>query len=83
MTFSEAYGSIAADAGRMLDQAREQQTTQQLLLSQARNLRQEAAGVSLDEEAANLIAFQRGYQATAELVRVLNQLTETTINLIR
>lgn len=83
MTFSQAYGDIAAKAGAALDQAREEETTNQMLLSQARNLRQQASAVSLDEEAANLIAFQRGYQATAEVVRVLNEITETTINLLR
>lgn len=83
LTFSQAYGNIASDVGGRLDQSREEENTQQLLLSQARTLRQDAQGVSLDEEAANLMAFQRGYQATAEVVRVLNQLTETTINLLR
>ncbi|MCC6590838.1 MAG: flagellar hook-associated protein FlgK [Bryobacterales bacterium] len=83
LTFSQAYGRIASDVGGELEQSRDEENTQQLLLSQAKTLRQDAQGVSLDEEAANLMAFQRGYQATAEVVRILNSLTETTINLLR
>jgi flagellar hook-associated protein 1 FlgK len=83
LTFSQFYGFLAAKAGRWLSEAKAQEQTQSLLVTQARSVRAEASGVSLDEEAANLIAFQRGYQATAELIRVLNSLTETTINIIR
>ena len=54
-----------------------------LLLAQARNLRATETEVSINEEAANLVAFQRQYEANAELIRILNSLTETTINLIR
>lgn len=83
LTFSQSYGYNAGKAGRWLAEARAQEHTQGSLLTQAQNLRSDASGVSLDEEAANLIAFQRAYQATAELIRVLNSLTETTINIIR
>jgi len=83
LTFSLSYGYVAGKAGRWLTDSRAQERTHESLLTQAQNLRSDASGVSLDEEAANLIAFQRSYQATAELIRVLNSLTETTINIIR
>jgi flagellar hook-associated protein 1 FlgK len=83
LTFSQSYGYVAGKAGRWLNESRAQESTHSSLLTQAQNLRADASGVSLDEEAANLIAFQRAYQATAELIRVLNSLTETTINIIR
>ncbi|MBI4890037.1 MAG: hypothetical protein HY821_05375, partial [Acidobacteria bacterium] len=36
-----------------------------------------------DEEAIVLMQFQRAYQASAQLVKTLNEMTETTINMIR
>ena len=82
-TFTQFYGGIAGVTGRALKGAREDEQTQSQLLSQARNIREADSGVSLDEEAANLIAFQRQYQANAEMLRVLNSLTETTVDLLR
>jgi flagellar hook-associated protein 1 FlgK len=82
-SFTEFYGALARNVGRSLESAREDLNTNQQLLLQARTLRQESSGVSLDEEAILLIQFQRAYQATARLVMILNDLTETTINLLR
>ena len=53
------------------------------MTAQARTLRDTASGVSLDEQAINLIEFQRSYQATARVLTVLSDLTQTTIDLIR
>ncbi len=82
-SFSQFYGQTAALAGRDAANAKEDERTQGHLLSQAKSLREDLSGVSLDEEAANLVEFQRSYQASAELVRILNSLTETTLNLLR
>jgi flagellar hook-associated protein 1 FlgK len=53
------------------------------IYSQAKAIRQEAQGVSLDEEAAQLIQAQRAYQAAAQLFRILNEITDAAINLGR
>ena len=80
---SQFYGSLAGRIGRSLANSRNDESSQAVLLSQARNIRAAGSGVSIDEEAANLVAFQRQYEANAELIRILNSLTETTINIIR
>lgn len=82
-TVSQFYGNMAGQVGRTLANTRDDENTQALLLAQAKSMRAEESEVSLDEEAANLIAFQRQYEANGELVRILNELTETTINIIR
>lgn len=82
-TYTQFFGEVAGNVGRSLGQAREEQETQGLLLSQARNLRAEVTEVNLNEEATKVIAFQRQYEANAELVRVLNSLTETLVGLLR
>ena len=42
-----------------------------------------STGVSLDEEFTNLIRFQRGFQAAAQLINVSNVLLDDLIGLIR
>jgi len=44
------------------------------------NQRSSVSGVDLDEEATNLMAFQRGYQASARFINVIDQLTNQLIN---
>ncbi len=82
-TFAGYYAAITADFGRELSGAKQNQDTAQQLVVQAQTMRQEESGVSLDEEAARLIEFQRSYQATAKLVSVLDDLTQTLIDMIR
>ena len=83
LSFSEYFGATAASFGRDLSNATSDTESQQTLLDQAKGYRQEISGVSLDQEAAELIQYQRAYQASAELFRVLNELTDTTLNLLR
>jgi flagellar hook-associated protein 1 FlgK len=38
------------------------------------------AGVNLDEEAANMVKFQRAYQASARMMTALDEMLNTIIN---
>ena len=81
-TFIQFYGNLAGRAGQDIADARYGKDSQTQLLQQAQNLRSQTSSVNLDEEAAKLIQFQRSYQAAAKLVTVLDQLTQTAINII-
>jgi flagellar hook-associated protein 1 FlgK len=83
LTYTEFYGEMVSRVGDEVNQAREQRDTGTQLVSQARNLRNEVSAVSLDEEAITLMQFQRAYQATSQMIRVLSDLTGEAINLIR
>jgi flagellar hook-associated protein 1 FlgK len=82
-TFTEFYGQLASRVGYGLASARDNEAMQKSLVVQARALRQEQSGVSLDEEAASLIAFQRSYEAMAQMIRVLDEMTAEVINIMR
>ena len=41
------------------------------------------SGVSIDEESVNLLQFQRQYQASARLISVVDELTQTLIGLLQ
>lgn len=80
-TFAERYGNLAAGMGRDLEASRDNASTQASLLNQARALREDEQMVSLDEEAAQLIQFQRAYQAAARMFQILNEMTIALVNI--
>lgn len=82
-SFVEFYGDLAARIGRELATARDNRDFRSQTVAQARSLRQQLSGVSLDEEAVRLVEFQRAYQANARLITTLNDLLDTTLSLIR
>lgn len=51
-------------------------------IQQLETKRESVSGVSLDEEMANLIAFQRAYQASARVVNVVDELMRTVLEMI-
>jgi flagellar hook-associated protein 1 FlgK len=77
------FGRVSASAGRDLAETAKEAESRQQLLSQARNLRAQVSGVSLDEEAIRMVEFQRAYQAAARMVTVLDEITEMAVNLGR
>jgi flagellar hook-associated protein 1 len=81
--FTEFYAGLASKVGREVGAAKDGSELQTQLVAQARTLREQSSGVSLDEEAVTLIQFQRAYQAAAKLISVLDSLTETTVNLVQ
>jgi flagellar hook-associated protein 1 FlgK len=82
MTFTDAYSSLASQVGQSLNTATQDQTTQQDLLDQARSTRSDTEGVSLDVEATKMIEYQRSYQATAHMVTILNDLTQSVMDML-
>jgi flagellar hook-associated protein 1 FlgK len=82
LSYSQFFGQIAANVGSLLDTATNGQTVQQSLVSQAKTMQQQYEGVSLDEEAAILMQFQRSYEATSKFLTILDNLTETVINML-
>jgi flagellar hook-associated protein 1 FlgK len=82
-TFTEFYGEISGKLGNDLRSARQDEQSSALLLSQAWYLRDQESAVDRNEEAASLIEYQRAYQATAQLVRTLDEMTEVVMTLLR
>ncbi len=50
------------------------------LVTALQNQRDRISGVDLDEEASSMINFQRGYQASARFISVINELTDQLVN---
>ena len=82
-TIGSYYASLVADVGTQTQQAAWGQDFHEAVLQQLSDRRESLSGVSLDEEAANLMQFQRAYEASARLVRVADELLLTILGMIR
>jgi flagellar hook-associated protein 1 FlgK len=80
-SFSSIYGSIVSDAGKSVQSLNDALTTQQAILSQAQTQRDAVSGVSLDEEAINMLQFQKSYEAAARFLKIADEMTQTILSL--
>ncbi len=83
VTFQELYGSMVAQAGVINNQANENLNIEKSLRQEAISYKDNISGVNLDEEAADLLRYQQAYQASAQLVKVADDLFQILINSIR
>ena len=79
-TFDDYYASMIGSLGIESRQATQMATNQTALVDHLTARRESASGVNLDEEAAQLIRFQRAYQAAARGITALDELLSMTIN---
>ncbi len=77
--FEELIGGIARESAQAQSAYGTARTVADQIDAQISSIR----GVSLDEEMANLVRFQRSFQAAARALSVFDQITEDLINLIR
>jgi two-component system, OmpR family, copper resistance phosphate regulon response regulator CusR len=73
------YSRVVFNVGNAVASANSQQSASNLVLQQLNNQRSSVSGVSLDEEAANLIRYQQAYAASAKVVSTINSMMETVI----
>jgi len=81
-TISEVYAALVYKVGSDQRTAEQTGTNQQSLINQLLSQRNAESGVSLNEEAVNLIKFQQAYQASSRIVSVLNILSAEILNFV-
>jgi flagellar hook-associated protein 1 FlgK len=81
-SYLDAYGEMVADIGIQTHRAAVNGDAQKALLNQAMEAREAVSGVNLDEEAANLLKYQQAYQASAQVISVVNSLFQTLFNAV-
>lgn len=77
--FSTVIASLVNRIGTDVQGFETSSTTQENLLSALQTQRDRVSAVDLDEEATALLTYQRAYQASAQFISVINQLTEQLI----
>ena len=79
-TLSEAYISLVGTVGSKAALAMMSKEAMQVVYDQAVESKDQIAGVSLDQEAAELIRFQQAYQASAQIIQVASKLFDSILN---
>ncbi len=76
------YRTLVAEVGVRSQEARRQVAYQELLTDQVRLRREATSGVSLDEEMTNMIRFQHAYDAAARMVRTVDEMVRTLLDMV-
>lgn len=83
MTLSEGYGRMVEEVGSITARAQINQESSQVLLNNTEDSVSAISGVNLDEEAAKLIQYELGYNASAQVISVARELFSTLIGIFR
>jgi flagellar hook-associated protein 1 FlgK len=75
----QSYAALVEKVGSSVRAAADEQSNLQTTVTAISDQRQSVSGVSLDEEMTNLIAYQRGYQASARTLTAMSEMLETLI----
>ncbi|MCC6686916.1 MAG: hypothetical protein IT205_08000, partial [Fimbriimonadaceae bacterium] len=81
-TFSDFYSASVSGLANDIGQAKAQTETFGSILDQISAQADSISGVSIDEEMADLMRYQRSYQAAARVLTILDQTTEDIINMM-
>ena len=79
-TTAEFYSGIVGKVGADTSQATEMASNQQLVVDQLNQRIEQYSGVSLDEEATDMIRFQHAYSAAARVITTIDEMLNTLIN---
>lgn len=82
-TLHDGWGDLVYTVGSDVQSASNALDTHQRITSEIDALRDQVSGVSLDEEALNLLKFQRAYEANAKFFTTINSLLDTLMNSYR
>jgi len=80
-SFTDAITAMQARIGTDARSSQMETDTNNAIKTQLENSRDQISGVSLDEEAIDLMRFQKAYQAAAKLINVVNGLMDDVLNI--
>ena len=81
--YAQTYGQLVSRVGSQTHELEMNNKAQQLLLDRAIAQREETSGVNLDEEAANMVKYQKMYQANAHVISAMNQSFQVLMDAFR
>ena len=81
MTPTGAYGNLVFQVGSAVSDGNTELAASNTMLTQLQQQQASVSGVSLDQEASNLMLYQRGYQAAAEAISAVDQMMQTIIQM--
>lgn len=82
-TIEDFYADLVGEVGFKTSGARATLAAQDQLLAHLEAEREAVSGVNIDEEMVDMVRFQQSYDAAARFIAVMQQISETLINLGR
>lgn len=82
-SFNQSYATTVGSIGERTRQARTSEEANAAVLAQTTNWFESLSGVSLDEEAANLVRFQQTYAAAARILSTSQTIFDTLLQSVR
>ncbi|MCR4734265.1 MAG: flagellar hook-associated protein FlgK [Treponema sp.] len=79
-TFDDYFADSVTNVGLKGEQAETNLLSQNTLMGNLREMRDSISGVNIDEELAEIMKFQHGYNAAAKFITVWDSLVDTVIN---
>jgi flagellar hook-associated protein 1 FlgK len=80
MTFDDYFANSVGNIAYMGEESERALATENQIMKYLRDWRQSISGVNIDEEIANMIRFQQGYNAAARFITTVNSMLDTLIN---
>lgn len=79
-TFDDYFADSVTKVGLKGEQAETNLLSQASIMQDLKNMRESISGVNIDEELADIMKFQHGYNAAAKFVTVWDNMLDTIIN---
>jgi len=80
-TASQYHAESAFQVGEQISYATAQRDAAQQMLDSMNKQRQSVEGVSIDQEAANLMQYQRAYSAAARILTAIDEMLRTAMTI--
>lgn len=81
-TFEEQYLKSVGNIGLQAGKSKVDEEQSSGILAQAKSIKERLAGVSLDEEAANMVRYQNAYEASAKVIRASDEMFKAVLGLM-
>ncbi|OQY34174.1 MAG: flagellar hook-associated protein FlgK [Spirochaetaceae bacterium 4572_59] len=79
-SFDDYFANSVAEIGLKGEVAQQANESQQLVMKDLMDFQSSISGVNMDEEMADMLKFQHGYNAAARFVNEINTMLDTIIN---
>lgn len=79
-TFAQYYSGVVSEFGRAVAGTESRLEDQKNIETLVKQQRQSVSGVSMDEEMADLLKFQRAFQASSKVISIIDGLLDTVVN---
>jgi flagellar hook-associated protein 1 FlgK len=82
-SYTQFYGNITTSVGQQTSATTSDDSINTSLLNQAESLRAQVSGVSLNDQASQLLQFQESYQASAQMISTINTMTQSLLTVMQ